>query len=419
MRTRLVLSTIAIVLVVLAALAVPVGIIIHRAGEDEMRGRLESQATAIAAQLATDLGADREPDLEFVDTVLGVGDGIRVTAPDGEILIDRRPGGTSEPLSVIRSVLAPANGGSYMVQVMTDTEPLSERFRDQISTLVLITIGGLLAAAALAAVQARQLARPLERLATSAGRIGDGDFSTSSLPTTGIPEIDRISGALRTSGTRVDRQLSAERHFTADATHQLRTGLTGIAMRFELLARHDDPDVVAEASVGLQQTDQLDETISQLLEAARDGTSRERTTFDLLDLVEVHVAEWNGRFAAARRSIVTAVTNPTAVVGTKGLAGQVIDIILHNALVHGRGTVSVHVEGPAVVVRDEGPGLSDHRVESVFVDPSDPSAAHGRGLPLARRLARVDGGSLEVVTSRPLAIRYRLNRPDPMPAPSP
>ncbi|CAN5456473.1 ATP-binding protein [soil metagenome] len=419
MRTRLVLSTIAIVLVVLAALAVPVGIIIHRAGEDELRGRLESQATAIAAQLATDLGAGREPDLAFLDTVLGVGDGVRVTAPDGEILVDRRPSGVTDPLSVTRSVAAPVNGGSYMVQVETDTEPLSERFRDQLSTLALITIGGLLAAAALAAVQARQLARPLERLATSAGRIGGGDFSTSSLPTTGIPEIDRISGALRTSGTRVDRQLSAERHFTADATHQLRTGLTGIAMRFELLARHDDPDVVAEASVGLQQTDQLDETISQLLEAARDGTSRERTRFDLLDLVDVHVAEWNGRFAAARRSIVTSVNNPTDVVGTKGLAGQVIDIVLNNALVHGRGTVSVHVEGPAVVVGDEGPGLSDDRVESVFVDPSDPSAAHGRGLPLARRLARVDGGSVEVVTSRPLAIRYRLNRPDPSPEPRP
>jgi signal transduction histidine kinase len=416
-RTRLVLSTIAIVLVVLAALAVPVGIIIHRAGEDELRGRLDSQATAISAQLATDLAAGRAVDLAFVDTVLGVGDGVRVTAPGGEILVDRRPSGAADPLSVTRSVAAPANGGNYVVQVVTDTEPLSERFRDQISTLALITIGGLLAAAALAAVQARQLARPLERLATSAARIGDGDFSTSSLPTTGIPEIDRISGALRTSGTRVDRKLSAERHFTADATHQLRTGLTGIAMRFELLARHDDPDVVSEASVGLQQTDQLDETISQLLEAARDGTSRERTRFDLLDLVDVHVAEWNGRFAAARRAIVTSVTNPTDVVGTKGLAGQVIDIVLHNALVHGRGTVSVHVEGPAVVVRDEGPGLRDDRVESVFVDPSDPSAAHGRGLPLARRLARVDGGSLEVVTSRPLAIRYRLNRPDPAPEP--
>ena len=418
MRRRLVVSTIAIVLVVLTALAVPVGIIIHRAGEDELRGRLDSQVTALGAQLSADLGAGREPDLAFVDTVLGVGDGVRVVAPGGEVLVNRRPPGLTDPLTVTRSVPVPDGGGSYLIEVVTDTEPLSERFRDQLATLALITVGGLLAAAALAAVQARQLARPLERLATSAGRIGDGDFSTSSLPTTGISEIDRISGALRTSGTRVDQKLSAERHFTADATHQLRTGLTGIAMRFELLARHDDPEVVAEASIGLQQADQLDETISQLLDAARDGTSRERTEFELQTLVDVHVAEWTGRFAAARRSIVSTSAKPAVVLGTKGLAGQVIDIIVHNALVHGRGTVTVHVEGPSVVVTDEGSGLADHQIETVFADPSDPSSAHGRGLPLARRLARVDGGSVEVVQPRPLAIRYRLNRPDPPPEPS-
>lgn len=417
MRTRLVLSTIAIVLVVLAALAVPVGLIIQRAGEDELRGRLESQASAVAAQLAADLGAGREPDLGFVDTVVGVGDGIRIGRPGGDLVVDRWPDAADDLMVVTQTVSIPGDAGNYLVEVAGDTAPLSQRFRDQISTLALITVGGLFAAAALAAVQARQLARPLERLATSAGRIGAGDFSTSSLPTTGIPEIDRISGALRTSGSRVDHKLSVERNFTADATHQLRTGLTGIAMRFELLARHQDPDVVAEATVGLQQTDQLDETISQLLEAARDGTSRERTEFDPVELVDTHVAEWTGRFAAARRSIVATTAAPATMFGTKGLAGQVIDILIHNALVHGRGTVTVHVEGPTVTVTDEGAGLPDDRVEAVFADPKDPSAAHGRGLPLARRLARVDGGSVEVVTPRPPAFRYRLNRPGPPSSP--
>lgn len=413
MRSRLVLSTIAIVLVVLAALAVPTGIIILRAGEDELRGRLESQATAIAAQVGADVDAGREVDPTFVDAVLGVGDGLRVFAPDGSIVIERVPAGIDDPLVSTRPVAGP--GGTYRVEVVTSTAELSERFRDQISTLVLLTIGGLLAAAALAAVQARQLARPLERLATSAARIGDGDFSTSSLPRTRIPEIDRISGALRSSGARVDRQLSAERSFTADATHQLRTGLTGIAMRLELLARHDDPTVVGEATAGLQQTEQLDETISQLLEAARHGSSRQRTEFDLLQLVDVHVAEWTGRFAAARRTIVVTSSRPATVLGTKGLAGQVIDILVHNALVHGHGTVTVQVDGPTLEVVDEGSGIDPERVETVFDEPSDPAAAHGRGLPLARRLARADGGGVEVVEARPLRIRYRLNRPGPPP----
>lgn len=411
MRSRLVLSTIVIVLVVLAALAVPIGLIVLRAGEDELRARLDSQANAIAAQLSVDLLAGREPDLAVVDGVLGVDDGARVLGPGGELLLDRRPADLVEPLTVTRSVTGPA--GSYRIEVTTSTGELSERFREQISTLVLLSLGGLLAAAGLAAVQAHQLARPLERLATSAARIGDGDFSTSSLPATHIPEIDRISDALRSSGARVDRQLTAERHFTADATHQLRTGLTGIAMRLELLARHPDPEVVAEAQAGLQQTDQLDETIGQLLQAARHGASRQRTEFDLVELARVHVAEWEGRFAAARRPLQLEVNAPGMVVGTKGLAGQVLDIFVHNALLHGNGPVTVRIEGAALEVSDQGRGLDPAAAETVFDEPSDPSAPHGRGLPLARRLARADGGSVEVVQAQPLTIRYRLNRSEP------
>ena len=77
--------------------------------------------------------------------------------------------------------------------------------------------------------------------------------------------------------------LANERHFTADATHQLRTGLTGIAMRFEILTRHPEPDVVDEALAGLSQTDQLNATIDELLAATRNRSTRERMTFDLVD----------------------------------------------------------------------------------------------------------------------------------------
>ena len=103
----------------------------------------------------------------------------------------------------------------------------------------------------LATIQARQLATPLERLARSASRLGDGDFSVTGPPPSGIREIDDISRALRLSANRVERMLNSERGFTADATHQLRTGLTGIAMRLEVLERDDDPAVAAEADAAL------------------------------------------------------------------------------------------------------------------------------------------------------------------------
>jgi signal transduction histidine kinase len=403
-RRRLVVSTIAIVLVVLTALAVPVGIVVYESAKNELRGRMEEQLVGISSALADDFGAGRDPDVARLLSFLTPSDGLRIVLED-DLIVDEVPDGIVDPVSEVRT----GPGGSR-ITLIADGAPLDDRFREQTYILLALAAGAVLAAAGLAAVQARQLARPLERVAATAARFGEGDFSAAKLPNTQIPEIDRITNALRVSGARVDRMLSMERHFTADATHQLRSGLTGIAMRFEILARHSNPDVVDEATAGLTQTEQLNATIDELLAATRDGSTRERTTFDLVALVDDHVAEWTPRFAEARRSIAVVTTATSPVVGTKGLAGQVIDILIDNALRHGRGSVTLLVEDTSVTVIDQGLGLSDAQVRTVFEGPSDPSAAHGRGLALARRLAQVDGGGVDIVGARPVRVRYRLVR---------
>lgn len=403
MRRRLVVSTIAIVLVVIGALAAPVGLIVYRAAEDEVRARLDQQAAVITAAVDQVPTPEDELDPELLGGVLGVDDGVRITAAGGTVVFERVPPGLSGPMSVTRR-----SADGTVVEVFSSTDELDARFRRQVVILLVLAAGGLAAAAALAAIQARQLARPLERLASSAARLGEGDFSTKTLPVTGISEIDDIATALRRSGERVDTMLSNERHFTGDATHQLRTGLTGLAMRFELLARHHDEAVKAEADAGLHQTEQLNDTIDELLAVARERTSEHRTAFDLLGLVDDHVAEWAIRFGAQRRRIVVHSAEVEPVVGTKGLAGQVVDVLLDNALVHGSGTVTVSVEATSVTVTDDGPGFPGDDPAAVFDAPVDPAAPHGRGLRLARRLAAVDGGAVDIVRGRPAAVRFRL-----------
>ena len=130
-------------------------------------------------------------------------------------------------------------------------------------------------------------------------------------------------------------------------------------------------------------------------------------------LVNDHAAEWQPRFSAARRhiSVITAAPAPV-VFGTKGLAGQVIDILIDNTLKHGDGAVTLMIDGPSVVVIDQGKGMTPEKLKTVFDGPVDPAAKHGRGLALARRLAQVDGAALDVVGNQPLRIRYRLVRAD-------
>ncbi len=403
MRKRLVLSTILIVLVVLAALAVPIGLLVYRAAEDELRGQLEEQSAQIVRDLTADAAAGRPLDFEAVTSGLNSTDRLVITAPDGEVLFEQTGDDFDDPVSITQ-----VGPDGIRVELATDTGSLNERFGGQLATLGLLALGAVLAAAGLAAIQARQLARPLERLATSAARIGSGDFSTTTMPHTRIPEIDGIGQALQQSANRVDRLLAMERSFTADATHQLRTGIAGILMRFELLSTHRDRNVRRDAEAGLLQTEQLNRTIDELLAAVRDTTLRERGEFVLVELVDQHVAEWQPRFSAVGRTIAVVTASQEPVVGTKGLAGQVLDILVDNALKHGRGAVTLMIEGTSVLVIDQGTGMTDEQAARAFDAPTDPAAAHGRGLPLARRLAEVDGGFVEIVHPRPLRIRYRL-----------
>jgi signal transduction histidine kinase len=277
-----------------------------------------------------------------------------------------------------------------------------------VTRLLVIALAAVGAAALLAGVQARQLARPLERLARSASRVGDGDFSAAAPQPSGIEEIDAIARSLRLSANRVDRMLDSERGFTADATHQLRTGLTGIAMRLELLERSDDCDVAAEASAALVQTHELNTTLDELLNVARTGSTKERTEVDLTTLVDHQVADWQQRFAEKRRQVVvtTGITQP--VLATPGLVGQVLNVLLDNALRHGRGTVAILVQDSSVLLEDEGPGVTTDRALTLFDRPTDHRAAHGRGLALARRLAESDGGRLELVHHNPPVFRLTL-----------
>ena len=277
-----------------------------------------------------------------------------------------------------------------------------------VSRLAVIALAAIAAAALLAGVQARQLARPLERLARSASRVGDGDFSAATVQPSGIEEIDAIARSLRLSANRVDRMLESERGFTADATHQLRTGLTGIAMRLELLERSDNPDIAAEATAALVQTHELNTTLDELLTVARTGSTKERTELDLTTLVDHQVADWQQRFAEKRRQVVVTTGITQHVMATPGLVGQVLNVLLENSLRHGRGTVAILVQDSSVTIEDDGPGVPADSAATLFDRPSDHRAAHGRGLPLARRLAESDGGRLELVQHQPPVFRLTL-----------
>jgi signal transduction histidine kinase len=402
-RRRLVLSTILVVTIVLLILTLPVTLMLREAATNELSAQKMQEATAVAAALAEDLATGRPLDLAVTDAMLADGDGVRVLDVNGKVIAERNVDGIDSPY---RSSIDGPNG--TQVEVFSSGADVNRRFVDQLVRLLVVALFAVVAAAALAFVQARQLARPLERLARSATRLGDGDFTVTPPSASGIAEIDGISRAIRLSGSRVERMLESERGFTADATHQLRTGLTGVAMRLEILERHNDPEVAHEAATTLSQIHELNTTLDELLRVARKGSTGERTELDIAALVDHHAADWQDQFAQKRRQIIVTTGIVQPAIGTPGLVGQILNVLIENSLQHGRGTVAILVSDTSVLIEDEGHGIDESKAATIFDRPSDHQAAHGRGLSLARRLAEADGGRLELVALQPATFRLSL-----------
>jgi len=392
-RGRLVRSTVMVSILVMLVLATPVVLLIKRATEDELRSSLAAQASAISTTLA---GLTDDRGLPDTSRISGL-------VPDGDQLVIRDDTGTiiaSTGPSIKDGFHARAGGPNKTeIELGTSGRDLRQRLTRQFILLGVLAAGGVLLAAVLAAIFGAHLTRPLEQLAASAGRLGAGDFSAALPPVSGIREIDDIRATLAMSATRLDKTLSSERSFTGDATHQLRTGLTGIALQLQLLATHEDDAVRADAGHALAQTDRLTATLDELLDLARGGRGSQRMTVYLHEIALEHRGDWLNRFQLVRRGLLCHGMS-VKVIATPGFVGQIIDILLDNALHHGRGDVRIELRERTLRISDEGT-ITERTAEGLFRGSDDPAAPHGRGLALARRLAQADGGRLELVSRSP------------------
>jgi signal transduction histidine kinase len=110
--------------------------------------------------------------------------------------------------------------------------------------VVAIGAGGLAAGLILAFALSGSLARPLRRLADVAHRFGSGDLSVRAGEVRGPREVEELASSFDQMADHVERTVQAQREFVANASHQLRTPLTGMKLRLEsALADNDDEEL--------------------------------------------------------------------------------------------------------------------------------------------------------------------------------
>jgi two-component system, OmpR family, sensor kinase len=270
------------------------------------------------------------------------------------------------------------------------------------ATVGLIAIGLLVLVLGLAAgaLIAGQVAGPVRRLDQAARRVAEGDLSARA-KVEGSAEQRRLARTFNDMTGRLERLLSSQREFVADASHQLRTPLSGLRLRLEeARASTDDRDAHEEIDAGLRELDRLSAMVTELLVLSQAGeVDAPAEHVDLEDAARRAEARWDGTNGGR------VISSGAPADGFVPLADldRALDALIENALQYGNGEVEVRARPGAVEVLDRGPGLSDDDLAAVFgrfhrgaAGRAGPTGT-GLGLPIARELARRWGGDVTLV----------------------
>lgn len=271
----------------------------------------------------------------------------------------------------------------------------------------------LLAVLLLSFLAVRWITRPLHVLAQAAEGLGN-DIHRPPLPEQGPREIRQAARAFNTMQARLQRFIEDRTRMLAAMSHDLKTPITRMRLRAELL---EDAELRQRFDADLIEMQTM---VGDTLDFMRGlGGGEPRQPVDMLALLESLRADNE----AMGRAVTIEGRPLSPYVGVPSLLKRCLANLVDNAVLYG-GSATVRIEDSpeALVLRvlDEGPGIPPAQLEAVFepfyrVEGSRSRATGGTGLGLAiaRNIAQVHEGEIRL-RNRPeggLDVELRLPRP--------
>jgi signal transduction histidine kinase len=258
----------------------------------------------------------------------------------------------------------------------------------------------------------RRALRPLHEASEIARDIGPARTGLR-LPTDVIPvEVRPLVSAVNQALDRLEEGYRIQRDFTADAAHELRTPLSILRTRLDILKDEKMGQALR------QDVDGMAHIISQLLEIAElDAFVVDPSERADLRSVAAEVAEFVAPLALAQGKDIALLgaTEPVWVKGSPEMLNRAIRNLAENAINHtapGTTVEFVVEDNGTVSVSDHGPGVAEDERNLIFQrfwrrDRSKPGST-GLGLSIVQRIAELHLATITVENRRPTGARFSL-----------
>lgn len=275
--------------------------------------------------------------------------------------------------------------------------------------IAMVTLPAFLLLAALGGYGiARRAFRPLKEITSTAAAINEAaDLSARVAVPPGDHEFSRLAATFNQMFARLEGAFEAEKQFTADASHELRTPVSVIKSACEYAEKYGETPEEQRETLAMihRQADRMAELIQQLLSITRldQGTEGLRLEpLDLAALVEGVCAEQ----PYPRQRLFCQVGGAVWVRGDAGLLRRLLQNLIDNGFKYGtpQGHVWVTLEGKGdtarLQVRDDGIGIPEDQQEKVWqrfyqMDPSRrEGGGAGLGLAMVKKIAQLHGGTV-------------------------
>ncbi len=356
MSRRILAAHLALTAVLFMGLCIPLGLSAARHDRTLFGLRFTSSTEAYVAEvkwrrLALDAPPLPDPGRDRPE---GPADALRFYDPDANLLADTgeeipiteeemarahrerviiHPSDTNDHKMIILVPVRNASGLLGVLAVARSDDGLRQSIAHRWTTIIIGGVLAVLAALAISILLARWVGKPLQRLGRVAADLGAGDLKIRAKAIGGPSEVQELAATFDAMAGRIQSLVDSQRRFLADVSHQIRTPLTAMLLRLELLEQDVDDATAEEITRTLVEVRRVSRMVDGLLAVSRaEHAPASRQPIDLAGVAKERCLIWQPVATASGITLTCDVDGDVVLSSTPGHLEQILDNLFANAI---------------------------------------------------------------------------------------